>query len=111
MKATFVSLGVFLTILMVIVIVHYIQIPSKVVVLDKDCLISAFVRQLSAHNVSDRVLRLKTNAFRDAMMHSITAYSQKNNVLVLDKKQILSGGVDITSVIEQDVSFRMREMK
>jgi hypothetical protein len=113
MKRKFAMLSVSLTVLMTIffVIAHYIQTSPRVVILDKDRLISAFVRQLSAHNVSDRLLRLKTNAFRDAMTHSITLYAQKNNVLILDKKQALAGGVDITTIIEQDISLRMREMK
>lgn len=111
MKATFAGFGVFLMVWMVVVIAHYSPMPSKVVVLDKDCLISAFVRQLSAHNASDRLLRLKTNAFRDAMLQSMTAYAQNNKALVVDKKQTLAGGVDITPMIEQDISLRMRAMK
>ena len=113
MKKKFTMLSVSLTVLMAIffVIAHYIQAPSRIVILDKDRLISAFVRQLSAHNVSDRLLRLKTNAFRDAMTHSITLYAQKNKALILDKKQALAGGVDISTIIEQDISLRMREMK
>ena len=89
----------------------YIRASSVVVILDKERLIATFVGQLSAHNVSDRLLRLKTDAFRDALTKSVTFYAQKNNALVLDKKQALAGGMDITTLIEQDVSLRMRGMK
>jgi hypothetical protein len=94
MKKKCAMLSVSLTVLMTIffIMAHYSQAPLGIVILDKDRLISAFVRQLSTHTVSDRLLRLKTNTFRDAMTHSITFYAQKNKVLVLDKKQVLAGG-------------------
>ena len=84
MKKKLTMLSVSLTVLMAtfFVIAYYIQTSPRVVILDKDRLISVFVRQLSAHSVSDRLLRLKTNAFRDAMTHSITLYAQKNKALV-----------------------------
>jgi type-F conjugative transfer system protein TrbI len=88
--------------------IGYQMHQASVVTFDKKALVGRFVSQLSALSLSDDALRTKTDAFGVALTKSLTEYAQRNQVLILDKQQVLAGQNDITPRIAHDVARHMR---
>jgi type-F conjugative transfer system protein TrbI len=81
---------------------------ASVVTFDKKVLVGRFVGQLSALSLPDDAMRVKTDAFGRALTVSLSDYAKHHHVLILDKKQVLSGQNDITPDIARDVARHMR---
>ena len=88
--------------------VTYLASTPQVVTFDQPKLMARFVGQLSAHTLTDDLLREKTDRFSRALNTRLNAYAQTHHVLVLSASQVLAGEHDITPEIEQAIARDMR---
>lgn len=72
---------------------------QAVVTFKPEKLYQPFVLQLSHLNLSDPLIEKKTQEFRQNLNLSLTEYAKKHQVVILDKKQVLAGGKDISDEI------------
>jgi len=78
--------------------------------MNNDALMSEFVAQISRHKLSDDVLLNKTQTFAQALKDVLANYAANQHVLIMDKKNILSGGEDVTLKIQALVGEKMRRL-
>ena len=91
--------------------IAWIVLPPKnihVVVMNNEDLMQQFVRQLSMHTLSDNELKEKTERFTLTLKQVLSDYANTHHVLILDQKNVLSGGENVTLVIADRVAKQMR---
>ncbi len=88
--------------------VIYLASTPQVVTFDQPKLMARFVGQLSAHTLTDAMLREKTDQFSRALNTRLNAYAKAHHVLVLSASQVLAGENDITPQIEEAIAYDMR---
>lgn len=102
-------LGLALTVIVTVLSLHYFM-PSntKTVTFNQAALSERFVAQMSQYTLSDEALRAKTDAFGEALRDAVQAYAVKHHVLVLNAKNVMAGGLDVTDAVAELVALRMR---
>jgi len=102
-------LGLVITVMATMLSLHYFM-PSntKTVTFNQAALSARFVAQMSQYNLSDETLRLKTDAFSEALRDALQDYAVKHHVLVLNAKNVMAGGLDVTDAVAELVASRMR---
>lgn len=78
--------------------------------MNNDALMREFVAQISRHKLSDDVLLNKTQTFAQALKEVLADYAVNEHVLIMDKKNTLSGGEDVTLKIQALVGEKMRRL-
>lgn len=101
---------VLIAILFVLFVFHILKAqPSNVVTFDKARVVSKFIAELSAHHVSDEVIKQKTVQFGRALKETLNDYATTQHVLVLDKSQVLASNCDKTDDIAARLASAMRD--
>ncbi len=75
---------------------------------DKEKVTAEFIRQLAMHHASDLQVKAATVQFKNRLRTSLTTYSKKHAVVIVDTKSQLAGATDITDTIEHELSQAMR---
>ena len=83
--------------------------PTNVVTFDKTRVVSKFIAELSAHHVSNEVIKKKTIQFGRALKETLNDYATTQHVLVIDKSQVLVSNCDRTDDIAARLASAMRD--
>jgi len=81
---------------------------STVVTFNQDVINRQFVAQLSQYNLSDEMIRAKTDAFKKALDGALRDYAAKHHALVMNEKNVIAGARDATDAILQLIADHMR---
>lgn len=101
---------VLIVMLVVLSVFHIFKpAPSNVVTFDKARVVSKFIAELSAHHVSDEVIKQKTVQFGRALKEALNDYATTQHVLVIDKSQVLVSNCDRTDEIAAQLASAMRD--
>jgi type-F conjugative transfer system protein TrbI len=84
------------------------QENPSVVTFNQEVINRQFVNQLSQYNVSDEMIRVKTDAFKKALDEALRDYAAKHHALVMQQKNVMAGGQDVTDAILQLIAARMK---
>ncbi|MDP3562612.1 MAG: TrbI F-type domain-containing protein [Legionellaceae bacterium] len=101
---------VLIAVLFVLSVFHIFKpVPSNVVTFDKARVVSKFIAELSAHHVSDEVIKQKSAQFGRALKETLNNYATTHHVLVMDKSQVLVSNCDRTDDIAARLASAMRD--
>ena len=81
---------------------------NRVVVFDARALKGDFIRQLALHHANSEQVKRAYLAFNKGLDEVLKGYAASHRAIILDKKSVISGGDDITPVIKDGLSHRMR---
>ena len=81
---------------------------TQVVLFDNHMVHAQLIRQLALHKASDAQIAKASQKLKKLLPKMINEYAQKHHVLIIDKQHVLSGGVDVTSQLMNELSHAMR---
>ena len=84
------------------------QENPSVVTFNQEVINRKFVAQLSQYNLSDEMIRVKTDAFKKALDGALRDYAAKHHALVMNEKNVIAGARDATDAILQLIADHMR---
>jgi len=76
-----------------------ISLRPKVVTFNQDYVLRQFVLQISRSQLSDAVLKQKTDKFSQNLHASLTQYADKHHVMIINQKAVLAGKKDISDEV------------
>lgn len=86
----------------------WIGYKSTVVLFDIQKIQGQFIQQLALHKASDAQVANASIQFKTVLQKTLRAYSQKQNVIILEKKMVLAGGYDVTNEVADQLAQAMR---
>lgn len=99
----------FFMVLIIFMMASMFYLRPKLVTFNPDKLYQPFVLQLSQHQLSDEKIFKKTQEFRKNLNLSLAEYAKKHHVVILEQKQVLAGGQDISNEILRLISKRVQK--
>jgi len=103
---------VFITIaisLLITCVLWFKPYKNTVVCFDMQKIQGQFIRQLAVHKATDAQVTQATLQFKSILQKTLTTYSKKHGVLILDSKFLLAGGVDVTELVAKELAVAMRK--
>ncbi|WP_131784015.1 TrbI F-type domain-containing protein [Legionella gresilensis] len=82
---------------------------ETLVFLNKEKIEGQFIRQLAELNAAEAQVRRTTRRFNSALNQVLNAYASRHHVIIIERKLMLAGGLDITDDITAEVSGLMRQ--
>ncbi|RUR24252.1 TrbI F-type domain-containing protein [Legionella qingyii] len=88
----------------------YLVSPKiQVVFFDTEAIQAQLIRQLAEHQASDEQVSHTTRQFKNKLQKLLTQYAQQHHVMILNQREILAGGEDITDEIANKLGQAMRK--
>lgn len=109
MKMTSLSIAVAFVLQVTLTAFNMLHNPGIAVVsFDKEKVTGKFIRQLAIHHASELQVNAATLQFKNRLRTSLSTYSKKHHVVIVEKKFQMVGAVDVTHTIEREVAAAMR---
>ncbi|HHT0594809.1 TPA: TrbI F-type domain-containing protein [Legionella anisa] len=82
---------------------------TKVVLFDTEAIQGQLIRQLAEHQANDEQVSHTTRQFKNKLQKLLTQYAKQHHAMILDQREVLAGGDDITDEIANKLSQAMRK--
>lgn len=104
-------IGMTLVIIGIFLACNYFKRSDVVVFFDLKGTYATFIKQARAMHISSQQKNMLTKHFNHTLQYMLDQYSHNHHVVILIRQLRLSGGVDITSVIQKRIAKRMQILK
>ncbi|MFT4058935.1 MAG: TrbI F-type domain-containing protein [Legionella sp.] len=84
---------------------------TEIVLFDSHRVHAQLIRQLALHQASDVQIAKTSQKLKKMLPQIINEYALNHHVLIIEKQHVLSGGVDVTSQLINELSQAMRGSK
>lgn len=81
---------------------------NRVVCFDLQKIQGQFIRQLAVHKATDVQVARATLQFKSFLQKTLTSYSKKHGVVIVDSKFLLAGSDDVTEIVAKELAAAMR---
>jgi conjugal transfer pilin signal peptidase TrbI len=108
MRLTPFTCGFGLALLSLSVAFYAVTSKCTVVFFDKEATQGQLIRQLAERRATNEQVAQVIHRFNDALNHALARYGRRHHAIILDKKNVLAGGEDITPEIVNELSDVLR---
>ncbi|WP_131751130.1 MULTISPECIES: TrbI F-type domain-containing protein [Legionella] len=81
---------------------------NTIVTFDREGVLSQFIRQLAEVKASESQVEHSTRRFNEVLRKILVDLAKQKRVIILSKKDVLAGGLDITDEVRMKLSQAMR---
>ena len=108
MRLTSLALGCALVVLGMVCVFYSASAQKSIVTLDKEEVLSQFIRQLAEAQATESQVEQSTRRFNAVLNKVLVDTAQQKKVIILRASDVLAGGVDITDEVRIKLSRAMR---
>ena len=108
MRLTSLVLGSALVVLGMVCVFYSASLQKSIVTLDKEEVLSQFIRQLAEAQATESQVEQSTRRFNAVLNKVLVDTAQQKKVIILRASDVLAGGVDITDEVRINLSRAMR---
>ncbi|WP_131783639.1 TrbI F-type domain-containing protein [Legionella gresilensis] len=82
---------------------------QRIVFFDKNATEGQFIRQLAEREATEKQVEIATHRFKASLNLVLTQFAKRHRVVILDQRNTLAGGEDVTRAIVNELSEFMRK--
>ena len=89
-------------------LLYWMTPQSEIAFFDKEAVQGQFIRQLAEIKATESQVEQSTRRFNEVLNKVLVATAKQKKAVILNKKDVLVGGIDITDEIRLNLSQAMR---
>lgn len=108
MKKPYIVLCFVLIQIILVSLVFFVVQKPVVVTFDATRVRGLFIRQLANQPLTEAQIKKVSLRYKQQLEKTLSTYSANHQVVIVDSKQVLAGGVDVTDRLMQELSLSMK---
>ncbi|STX55691.1 F pilus extension/retraction protein TrbI Inner membrane protein [Legionella beliardensis] len=98
-----------LVVLLVSMTLYTLKPSERIAFFNKEAVYGQLIRQLAERKATEAQVAQTTRRFHAVLSQTLAHYTKRHQVVILDQKLVLAGGLDVTTEVTAELSQAMRK--